>query len=123
MLGSARLVAFAATRDPERSKAFYETVLGLRLVADEPFALVFDASGTTLRVQKVQNLPKIEHTVLGWEVPDIRRAVATLRSKGIAFERYSFLEQDADGIWQTPAGARIAWFKDPDGNILSLTQM
>ena len=122
MLGSRAVVAFVATRDPERARAFYEGVLGLRLVADEPFALVFDAHGTTLRVQKVQELAPARHTVLGWLVPDIAAAVRSLSAGGIAFERFAGLPQDDLGVCAFPGGGRVAWFKDPDGNTLSLTE-
>ena len=122
MLEDAKLVAFVATAEPERSKAFYRDVLGLRLVADEPWAIVFDASGTMLRVQKVRSLPNIEHTVVGWQVADIRAVMRGLSERGIVFARYAFIEQDEDAVWTTPDGAQIAWFRDPDGNTLSLTQ-
>jgi catechol 2,3-dioxygenase-like lactoylglutathione lyase family enzyme len=122
VLGSRAVVAFVATRDPERARRFYEGVLGLRLVADEPFALVFDAHGTTLRVQKVQELAPARHTVLGWLVPDIAAAVGGLAAGGVAFERFPGLPQDDLGVCAFPGGGRVAWFKDPDGNTLSLTE-
>ena len=122
MLGSRAVVAFVATRDPDRARGFYEGVLGLRLVADEPFALVFDAHGTTLRVQKVQELAPARHTVLGWLVPDIAAAVRSLSAAGVAFERFPGLPQDDLGVCAFPGGGRVAWFKDPDGNTLSLTE-
>ena len=122
MLGSRAVVAFVATRDPERARAFYEGVLGLRLVADEPFALVFDAHGTTLRVQKVQELAPARHTVLGWLVPDVAAVVRGLSAGGVRFERFPGLPQDDLGVCAFPGGGRVAWFKDPDGNTLSLTE-
>ena len=122
MLGSRAVVAFVATRDPGRARAFYEGVLGLRLVADEPFALVFDAHGTTLRVQKLQELAPARHTVLGWLVPDIAAAVRGLSAAGVAFERFPGLPQDDLGVCSFPGGGRVAWFKDPDGNTLSVTE-
>jgi len=122
VLGSRAVVAFVATRDPERARAFYEGVLGLRLVADEPFALVFDAHGTTLRVQKVQELAPARHTVLGWLVPDVAAVVRGLSAGGVRFERFPGLPQDDLGICSFPGGGRVAWFKDPDGNTLSLTE-
>jgi catechol 2,3-dioxygenase-like lactoylglutathione lyase family enzyme len=123
MLGSESLMAFLATTNPARAKSFYEQTLGLRLIADEEHALVFDAHGTMLRIQKVQKFGPAQHTALGWHVPDIARAVAELQAKNILFERYPFMEQDASGIWNAPGGAKVAWFKDPDGNLLSLTEM
>jgi len=123
VLGSHPIVAFVATRDADRARAFYEGVLGLRVVADEPFALVLDAHGTMLRVQKVPELTPPRHTVLGWLVPEIAGAVDQLAAEGVAFERYPGLPQDDRGVCTFPGGSRVAWFKDPDGNTLSLTQM
>ncbi|HYP88866.1 MAG TPA: VOC family protein [Polyangiaceae bacterium] len=122
MLGQEKLVAFVATAQPQRAKRFYGDVLGLKLLADDPYAIVFDAAGTLLRVQKVDAVQPPGHTALGWQVTDIAQAVAALREKDVAFERYEFLEQDPQGVWTSPAGGKIAWFKDPDGNVLSLTQ-
>lgn len=123
MLGSESLMAFLATTNAARAKTFYQQTIGLRLIADEDHALVFDAHGTMLRIQKVQKLAPAPHTALGWHVPDIARTVAELQAKNITFERYPFMEQDASGIWTAPGGAKVAWFKDPDGNLLSLTEM
>ena len=122
MLGSRDVVAFVATRDPDRARAFYEGALGLRLVADEPFALVLDANGTTLRVQKVPELAPARHTALGWLVPDVAAAVRRLSERGVVFERYPGLAQDDLGICAFAGGARVAWFRDPDGNVLSLAE-
>ena len=122
MLSSASLVGFVATVDPESAKQFYESVLGLSLVEDGPFALVFNASGTTLRVQKVRHLSPASHTALGWAVIDIRSVVQSLAAKGVVFQRYDGLLQDQFGIWSAPGGASVAWFHDPDGNVLSLTE-
>jgi catechol 2,3-dioxygenase-like lactoylglutathione lyase family enzyme len=122
MLGTSPVIAFLATSSPERARAFYEDTIGLRLVADEPFAIVFDAHGTMLRIQKAEQVSVAPYTALGWHVPDIRVAVRDLRERGVALERYGFLDQDADGIWHAPGGAKIAWFKDPDGHTLSLTE-
>ena len=120
MLGSCNLVAFTATTDGVRSRGFYEGLLGLRVVSDDPFALVLDANGTELRVTKLREFRPHSHTVLGWAVADIEAEVDALVSAGVAFQRYAGMEQDARGIWTSPAGARIAWFLDPDGNVLSL---
>jgi catechol 2,3-dioxygenase-like lactoylglutathione lyase family enzyme len=122
VLGDARLTAFVATADATRSKVFYEGTLGLRLVGDDSFALVFDAHGTELRIQKVEKVQPPPFTVLGWQVADIRKTVAGLSKRGVTFERYTFLEQDSAGIWVAPGGAKVAWFKDPDGNLLSVAQ-
>ena len=124
MLGSCDLVAFVPTTDPPAAKAFYEGTLGLALVSEDPFALVLDANGTPLRVTTVEAAPRLPFTVLGWTVPDITAMVRALTGAGIAFERYEGVDQDDDGVWTVPgAGARVAWFKDPDANVLSLTQL
>ena len=123
MLGDAEITAFVATTDGERAKRFYCEILGLRLVADEEFALVLDANGTMLRVQKVEKLTPHPFTTLGWNVPDIAATIDALAQSGVTFERYGFMEQDDRGIWTAPGGAKIAWFKDPDGNTLSIAQM
>ncbi len=122
MLGGAQLVAFAATADAARARTFYQDTLGLRLVTDDAFALAFDCRGTPLRIQKVKEVRPPPFTVLGWTVPDLRQTVTTLGKQGVSFERYPFLEQDALGIWAAPSGTRVAWFKDPDGNLLSVSQ-
>ena len=124
ILGGSELVAFAPTTDPSKARAFYEGVLGLRLVADEkPFALVFDVNGTMLRVTTLHELKPQQFTILGWQVADIEATVDGLARKGVAFDRYKGMNDgDPRGIWNSPSGARVAWFKDPDGNVLSLTQ-
>jgi catechol 2,3-dioxygenase-like lactoylglutathione lyase family enzyme len=122
MLQTAKLTAFLATAKPEAAKAFYGTMLGLRLLSDDQFALAFDSGGIALRVQKVEKLQPQSHTALGWQVSNIRAAVKELSQRGVSFERYSFLEQDDLGIWQAPSGTKVVWFKDPDGNILSLSE-
>ncbi|HET7233207.1 MAG TPA: VOC family protein [Longimicrobium sp.] len=122
MLRQTNVIAFVATSSPERARTFYQQVLGLRLVSEDGFAIVFDANGVMLRVQKVQGHTPPPWTVLGWDVADIHTAVRELAGSGVTFERFEGMEQDDTGVWTSPAGARIAWFRDPDGNILSLTQ-
>jgi len=124
ILGGSKLVAFVPTTDPVKARAFYEGVLGLRMAEDDsPFALVFDANGTMLRVTPVGNFKPQPFTVLGWEVESIEETVQRLTAAGVVFERFPGLN-DAHplGIWAAPGGAQIAWFKDPDGNLLSITQ-
>lgn len=117
------IVAFATIVDTERAKSFYRDTLGLRLVMEEPpFALVFDANGIMLRLAMGKELPPSHGTVLGWQVPDIEAAVRDLVGAGVRLERYEFLKQDEAGIWTSPTGARVAWFKDPDGNVLSVSE-
>ncbi|HTY88151.1 MAG TPA: VOC family protein [Candidatus Acidoferrum sp.] len=115
-------VLFLATANAERSRAFYERVLGLAFVADEPPALVFRVGDSMLRIQKVDRVHSAPYTALGWAVSNIRRTVRDLRAAGVAFQHYEGLEQDDDGIWHAPSGAFVAWFQDPDGHVLSLTQ-
>lgn len=122
MLQEQELIAFVATRNAARAKAFYADALGLRFVADEPVALVFDAHGTMLRIQKVDSHAALPYTALGWRVADIAAEVDALTARGVHFERYEGFEQDARGVWSAPSGAKVAWFKDPDDNVLSLTQ-
>ena len=115
-------ILFLATADPARSRNFYERVLGLEFVADEPPALVFRVGGSMLRIQKVQAVHAAPYTSLGWAVEDIRGTVRELRAAGVVFQRYEGLKQDEDAIWAAPSGAFVAWFSDPDGQVLSLTQ-
>lgn len=122
MLGAARIIAFAATTNVAEARRFYERVLGLQFVSEEPFALVFDANGTMLRLQKVERFTPPPFTALGWDVSDVEAAVDALRARGVTFNVYNGMSQDERGIWNAPGGARIAWFKDPDGNTLSLAQ-
>jgi catechol 2,3-dioxygenase-like lactoylglutathione lyase family enzyme len=121
MLGSTKIVGFVPTRDFAKARAFYEGVLGLRFVKDDGFALVFDANGTMIRVAKAEFKPA-QFTILGWQVTGIENVVAGLRDKGVQFERFGFFEQDELGIWTAPTGDKVAWFKDPDGNVLSVSQ-
>ena len=122
MLGSQKIMAFVGTCDPARAKKFYRDILGLRLVSEDPFALAFDVRGTMLRVSIVPKLAKAKYTVLGWLVKDVRATAKGLQTAGVKLERFKGLPQDELGIWAAPSGARVAWFKDPDGNILSVTQ-
>ncbi len=123
MLANASIVAFAPTRDQERAIKFYRGKLGLKLTSQDGFAAVFDAHGAMLRVTSVpEPLRPQPFTILGWKVADIAETVRSLLSAGVTFERYPQIAQDEPGIWTAPGGAKVAWFKDPDGNILSVTQ-
>lgn len=117
-----KIVAFVATRKADRAKAFYQDKLGLKFVSDDGFALVFDIAGTMLRIATVKEFTPFPFTVLGWEVEAIEKTVADLGQKGVTFERFPGLPQDQQGIWAAPGGAKVAWFKDPDGNVLSVSQ-
>ncbi len=122
-LGKCNIVAFVTVTDADKAKDFYRDKLGLRFVRDEPpFAIVFDANGVMLRLVMGQKAAPIPGTVLGWNVPDVRATVLELQSVGVEFERYEFMKQDELGVWTTPTGAKVAWFKDPDGNLLSVSE-
>jgi catechol 2,3-dioxygenase-like lactoylglutathione lyase family enzyme len=125
VLGTADVVAFVPTRNPQRARAFYEHTLGLEFVSEDPFALVFNANGVTVRVADVSSIEDFKpapFTILGWHVPSAEAAVRDLHAKGVAFERFAGMQQSEAGIWTSPSGAKVAWFKDPDGNVLSVTE-
>jgi predicted enzyme related to lactoylglutathione lyase len=122
ILNDADLVAFVATTDISKARAFYADVVGLTLTEDTPFACVFDANGTSVRLTPVRDHTPAPFTVLGWNVVDIAATVRGLSGRGVAFQRFDGMEQDELGIWTTPGGDFVAWFKDPDDNVLSLTQ-
>ena len=122
-LGKYNIIGFVTIVDVPRAIAFYRDTLGLRLIAEEPpFAVVFGANGIMVRLGMAKELPPAHGTVLGWQVPDIATAVAELQEAGVQFERFPGMNQDQLGIWSSPTGAKVAWFKDPDGNILSLSE-
>jgi predicted enzyme related to lactoylglutathione lyase len=121
MLNAQKIVAFVPTADATKARPFYESALGLRVISEDRFALVLDANGTLLRVTN-ENFKPQQFTILGWDVTNIDEAVSELNRRGIRFEKYGMAGQDERGIWKSPSGACVAWFKDPDGNVLSLTQ-
>lgn len=121
MLGSTNIVAFVPTKDSEKARAFYEGVLGLRFVKDDGFAIVLDANGIMIRVAKMKEFTPAQFTILGWQVAGIESVVRELQ-KGVHLEIFGFFKQDELGIWTAPTGDKVAWFKDPDGNILSVSQ-
>ncbi len=121
-LESAKLVGFVPVTDFAKARAFYEGVLGFRVLGEDQFALSLDAFGTRIRASKVpQNFTPAHFTILGWEVADIEATVTQLQAGGVVFERIGFFEQDKLGIWTAPSGDKVAWFKDPDGNTLSVS--
>ena len=124
MLAQYKLIAFLAVRNADTARAFYRDKLGLRMLSEDRFALVFDVNGTMLRVVPVGEIPSVRWTVLGWEVPDIAAAARQLEAGGVTLERYDWLkpEEKETGIWNAPGGDKVAWFKDPDGNTLSISQ-
>lgn len=117
-----RVVTFLLTQKPEAALAFYRDTLGLTFVRDDGFALVFDLQGVMLRIGKVPAFTPAPNTVLGWESTDLGSTIAELMQKGVAFERYPNMGQDEQGVCTFPNGDKVAWFKDPDGNVLSLSQ-
>jgi catechol 2,3-dioxygenase-like lactoylglutathione lyase family enzyme len=121
MLSSARPVAFVPSTDLARSRQFYEGVLGLRVVQADHFAVEVDADGFTIRITNVgETLDVQRFTILGWHVEDIQGEIGRLVDRGVEFLRVEGIEQDEAGVWTTPDGTQVAWFKDPDGNTLSL---
>jgi catechol 2,3-dioxygenase-like lactoylglutathione lyase family enzyme len=122
MEGSRQPIAFLATAHAEQALHFYQDILGLTLLEDSPFALVFSDAAQMLRVQKVRDHSPAPHTVHGWQVSDIEAEIRQLASRGAQFIRYEHLDQCPLAIWTSPDGNKVAWFKDPSGNNLSLTQ-
>jgi predicted enzyme related to lactoylglutathione lyase len=122
MLGRADLVAFIPVTDLGRARAFYEEVLGLSVQSGDDYGCVLRANGTLLRLAQVGEYERPAHTVLGWEVPDVRETVTGLTDRGVAVHRYDGMGQDDLGVWAAPSGDLVAWFPDSEGNTLSLTQ-
>lgn len=120
------VIAFVPTRDPAKAREFYEQTLGLQFVKDDRFALVFKAAGISLRIANVSSMPDFKpapFTILGWRVQNVEKAVRELSARGAVFERFPGMSQNELGIWTSPGGAQVAWFKDPDGNVLSVTEV
>jgi catechol 2,3-dioxygenase-like lactoylglutathione lyase family enzyme len=119
-----KMVGFVTTTDPAKAKAFYVDVLGFRLVDEDAYALTFDAAGTMIRCGKAKAHTPAQGTILGWEVQDVHAAIRELAPRGVVFVQWgmAFMKQDADGVWEPGNGDRVAWFKDPDGNVLSVSQ-
>jgi len=123
MLGNEKIMSFVGVSDADKARAFYRDTLGLKMLYEDGFALVFDVGGIMLRVTLVGQVRPQPYTVLGWQVNDATSTARALTKAGVTPERYPHVEQDEDGIWTAPGGAKIAWFRDPDGNILSIAQM
>jgi catechol 2,3-dioxygenase-like lactoylglutathione lyase family enzyme len=122
MLAHSPVIPFIPTTDAARARLFYEDRLGLRFVSDDSFAVVMDANGVMVRIVRVGDFTPAAFTILGWKVEDIHQAISEMSGKGVEFKRYPYFEQSTDGVWTAPDGAKVAWFADPDGNVLSLSQ-
>ena len=122
MLSSGKLIGFVPTKDSKRAREFYEGKLGFQFVNDDQFALVMQAGENMVRIAKAKDFTPAPYTVMGWEVTDVEAMVRWLNGRGVTFEKYPFVEDRELGIWTTPNGDKVAWFKDPDGNVLSLSQ-
>ncbi len=122
MLASSKLIGFVPTKDSIKAREFYEGKLGFQFVSDDPFALVLRAGETMIRVAKTKDFTPAPYTVMGWEVQNIEVVVASLQKSAVPFEKYPFIQDQQLGIWASPSGDKVAWFKDPDGNILSVSQ-
>jgi len=122
MLATNKLIGFVPTKDAQAARAFYEGKLGLRFVSDDPFALVMTSGENMIRIAKAKDFTPPPYTVLGWEVQDVAAIVHWLTGRGVVFEKYPFVQDQELGIWTTPNGDKVAWFKDPDGNVLSVSQ-
>lgn len=122
MLASSKVIGFVPTKDSAKARGFYEGKLGFQFVSDDMFALVMRAGETMIRIAKVQDFTPPPFTVLGWEVSNIGEVVAWLQQRGVAFEKYPWIKDKESGIWTAPSGDKIAWFKDADGNVLSVSQ-
>lgn len=122
MLGNEKIMSFVGVSDADKARAFYRDTLGLTMLYEDGFALVFDVGGIMLRVTLLKEVRPQPFTVLGWQVNDAGATARDLAAAGVKLERYAHVPQDDDGVWTAPGGAKIAWFKDPDGNILSISQ-
>lgn len=122
MLAKGKLVGFVPTKDYDAARAFYEKKLEFQFVSLDQFALVMRIGGHMIRIVKMPNFTPLQGTILGWEVEDIVAVVQWLSTRGVIPEKYPFVQDKELGIWTTPNGDKVAWFKDPDGNILSVSQ-
>ncbi len=122
MLAASKIIGFVPTKDSAKARSFYEGKLGFRFISDDMFALVMKAGETMIRIAKAKDFSPAQYTVLGWEVSNIEEVVTWLSERGVAFEKYPFIQDAKLGIWTAPNGDKVAWFKDPDGNVLSVSQ-
>ncbi|NKC01482.1 MAG: VOC family protein [Pseudomonadales bacterium] len=122
MLANAELQTLALTADIPTAITFYEEVLGLSLKANSDGAAVFDVGGRDLRVSPVAETSPTEHTVFGFAVADVQGVAEELSSKGVPLVEFQGFPHDQNGLVATPDGSRVCWFRDPDGNLISVVQ-
>jgi len=122
MLAQGKIAGFVPTTDYDKARAFYEGKLGFGFISLDQYALVMSVGGHRIRITKMPNYTPLQGTILGWEVQDIQAVATWLRDRGVTLEKYPFVQDRDLGIWTTPSGDKVAWFKDPDGNILSIAQ-
>ncbi len=122
MLDSGKMVGFVPTKDYDKARAFYEGKLGFQFLSLDQFALVMSVGGHKIRIVKMPNFTPLQGTILGWEVAEIEAVAAWLMERGVTLEKYPFVQDHERGIWSTPNGDKVGWFKDPDGNVLSISQ-
>lgn len=122
MLASSKMIGFVPTKNSSKARTFYEGKLGFQFVSDDQFALVMKAGENMVRIAKTKDFTPAAYTVLGWEVKKIEKVVSWLKGRGVVFEKYPFIQNQESGIWETPNGDKVAWFKDPDGNVLSVSE-
>jgi catechol 2,3-dioxygenase-like lactoylglutathione lyase family enzyme len=117
------LMGFIPTRDGDAARVFYETKVGLHFISEDQFAVVFQSGENMIRISRTGSFTPAPFTILGWQSADIEQDVRDMSARGVKFERYDYMgAQDELGIWTAPSGAKVAWFKDPDGNTLSISQ-
>jgi catechol 2,3-dioxygenase-like lactoylglutathione lyase family enzyme len=122
MLASSKIIGFVPTKDSVKARGFYEGIMQFQFVSDDMFALVMKAGETMIRIVKVQDFTPAPYTVLGWEVSNIEEVAKWLQKRGVTLEKFPFVQDKELGVWTTPDGDKVAWFRDPDGNVLSVSQ-
>ena len=122
MLASGRMAGFVPTKDYDRAREFYEGKLAFEFVSLDQFGLVLSVVGHKIRIAKIPNFTPLQGTILGWEVEQIETVAAWLKERGVTLEKYPFAQDRELGIWTAPSGDKVAWFKDPDGNVLGISQ-
>jgi catechol 2,3-dioxygenase-like lactoylglutathione lyase family enzyme len=122
MLSSNKMIGFVLTKDAQRARKFYGETLGFKFASEDQFALVMETDQNMIRISPVKDFAPAQHTVMGWEVKQIDRIATDLKERGVVFENYPGMKHSDLGIWSSPSGDKVAWFKDPDGNLLSISQ-